>query len=539
MEKITADEAAHLLEDGDAILISGSGGGHAVPEALLAAVERRFLAEGKPLGLTSVSVVGVGDRADLGASHLAHEGLLKRAVTSALVDSPGLVRLAAADKIEAYTLPQGVLSQLMRDMAAGRPGLLTKTGLHTFVDPRQQGARQSPRTPPDFVEVVNLVGEEWLFFKPVPVSVAFLRGTTADEDGNVTMEEEAVLGEMLAMAQATRRAGGIVIVQVKRMARRGALPGKEVKIPGILVDFVVVDAEQRQTYATYYDPSYSGELRIPDGHIKSLPFGPRKVIVRRAAMELFPGAVCNLGAGVSTGLSTIAAEEGLLDAAILTNEQGLIGGAPIMGRDSGGGQNFAAMIEQPAQFDFYDGGGLDLAFLSCAEVDAEGNVNVSRFGDRIIGVGGFINISQNAKCVIFSGTLTAGDLDIAWEDGRTVIRKEGRHQKFVPQLEQICYSASMGRAWGQVALFVTERAVFRVGPRGLELIEIAPGLDPERDVISKMGFRPVVSNELKPMDPRIFRPDRMGLTTDIHAKPRSYRSNRVARWHEMRKRTAT
>ena len=539
MEEITADEAAHLLEDGDAILISGSGGGHAVPEALLAAVERRFLAEGKPLGLTSVSVVGVGDRADLGASHLAHEGLLKRAVTSALVDSPGLVRLAAADKIEAYTLPQGVLSQLMRDMAAGRPGLLTKTGLHTFVDPRQQGARQSPRTPPDFVEVVNLVGEEWLFFKPVPVSVAFLRGTTADEDGNVTMEEEAVLGEMLAMAQATRRAGGIVIVQVKRMARRGALPGKEVKIPGILVDFVVVDAEQRQTYATYYDPSYSGELRIPDGHIKSLPFGPRKVIVRRAAMELFPGAVCNLGAGVSTGLSTIAAEEGLLDAAILTNEQGLIGGAPIMGRDSGGGQNFAAMIEQPAQFDFYDGGGLDLAFLSFAEVDADGNVNVSRFGDRIIGVGGFINISQNAKCVIFSGTLTAGDLDIAWEDGRTVIRKEGRHQKFVPQLEQICYSASMGRAWGQVALFVTERAVFRVGPRGLELIEIAPGLDPERDVISKMGFRPVVSNELKPMDPRIFRPDRMGLTTDIHAKPRSYRSNRVARWHEMRKRTAT
>src|SRR5437667_208267 len=448
MEKITADEAARLIEDDDAILISGSGGGHAVPEALLAAVERRFLAERKPLGLTSVSVVGVGDRADLGASHLAHEGLLKRAITSALVDSPGLVRLAAADKIEAYTLPQGVLSQLMRDMAAGRPGLLTKTGLHTFVDPRQQGARQSPRTPPDFVEVVTLAGEEWLFFKPVPVNVAFLRGTTADEDGNVTMEEEAVLGEMLAMAQAAR------------------------------------------------------------------------------------------AAGVSTGLSTIAAEEGLLDAVHLTNEQGIIGGAPITGRDSGGGQNFAAMIEQPAQFDFYDGGGLDLAFLSFAEVDPQGNVNVSRFGDKIIGIGGFINISQNAKCVIFSGTLTAGDLDIAWEDGRTVIRKEGRHQKFVPQLEQICYRASMGRAWGQVALFVTERAVFRVGPRGLELIEIAPGLDPERDVISKMGFRPVVSNELKPMDPRIFRPDRMGLTTDLHAKPRSYRSNRVARWHEMRKRTA-
>ena len=534
MEKITADEAAQLINDDDAILISGSGGGHAVPEALLAAVERRFLAEGKPNRLTSISVVGVGDRATLGATHLAHEGLLKRAITSALVDSPGLVRLAAEDKIEAYTLPQGVLSQLMRDMAAGRPGLITKTGLNSFVDPRQQGARQSPRTPPDFVEVINLAGEEWLLFKPVPVTVAFLRGTTADEDGNVTMEEEAVLGEMLAMAQATRRAGGVVIVQVKRMAKRGTLHGKDVKIPGILVDFVVVDRDQRQTYATHYDPSYSGELRIPVDDIPALPFGPRKIIVRRAAMELFPGAICNLGAGVSTGLSTIAAEEGLIDVAILTNEQGIIGGAPITGRDSGGGQNFAAMIEQPSQFDFYDGGGLDLAFLSFAEVDAEGNVNVSRFGDKIIGVGGFINISQNAKCVIFSGTLTAGELDIEWVDGKTVIRKEGRHKKFVPRLEQVCYNAGMGRQRGQVTLFVTERAVFRVGPDGLELAEIAPGLDAEHDVIAHMGFRPTVARDIKVMDQRIFNPGLMGLAPDIHAKPRMYRSTRVSAWHENR-----
>jgi len=535
MEKISADDAARLVQDGDAILISGSGGGHSVPEALLAAVERRFHAEGAPRGLTSVSVVGVGDRAALGASHLAHEGLLRRAITSALVDSPGLVRLAAEDKIEAYTLPQGVLSQIMRDMAAGRPGLITKTGLHTFVDPRQQGARQSPRTPPDFVEVIELHGEEWLFFKPIPVSVAFLRGTTADEDGNVTMEQEAVFGEMLAMAQATRRAGGIVVVQVKRMARSGTLPGKDVKIPGILVDFVVVDPAQRQTYVTDYDPSYSGELRIPVDDIKPLPFGPRKVIVRRAAMELFPGAICNLGAGVSTGLSTIAAEEGLLDAVYLTNEQGLIGGAPITGRDSGGGQNFAAMIDQPAQFDFYDGGGLDVAFLSFAEVDPQGNVNVSRFGDKIIGVGGFINISQNARCVVFGGTLTAGELDIGWQDGRTIIRKEGRHRKFVPKLEQVCYSADMARARGQVALFVTERAVFRVGADGLELVEIAPGLDAERDIIANMGFRPKVAADLRPMDARIFAPGLMGLAADVNAKPRGYRSARVAAWHAARR----
>jgi propionate CoA-transferase len=538
MEKISADEAARLVQDGDAILISGSGGGHSVPEALLAAVERRFLQEGKPQGLTSVSVVGVGDRAALGASHLAHEGLLRRAITSALVDSPGLVTLAAQDKIEAYTLPQGVLSQLMRDMAGGRPGLLTKTGLHTFVDPRQQGARQSPRTPPDFVEVVQLAGEEWLFFKPVPVNVAFLRGTTADELGNVTMEQEAVYGEMLAMAQATRRAGGVVVVQVKRMARRGTLPAKQVKIPGILVDFVVVDPDQRQTYATDYDPSYAGELRIPTDHIKPLPFGPRKVIVRRAAMELFPGAICNLGAGVSTGLSTVAAEEGLLDAVVLTNEQGLIGGAPITGRDSGGAQNFDAMIEQPAQFDFYDGGGLDVAFLSFAEVDAQGNVNISRFGDKIIGVGGFINISQNARCVVFGGTLTAGDLDVAWEGGKTVIRKEGRHRKFVPKLEQICYSAEMARSRGQVALFVTERAVFRIGADGLELIEIAPGLDVERDVVAHMGFRPRIARDVKVMDARIFSPALMGLGAHVLGKPHRHRSARVAAWYETHRSAA-
>ena len=251
--------------------------------------------------------------------------------------------------------------------------------------------------------------------------------------------------------------GGIVVVQVKRVARRDSLPAKQVKIPGILVDFVVVDTEQRQTYATYYDPSYSGELRIPVGDIKPLPFGPRKVIVRRAAMELFPGAICNLGAGVSTGLSTIAAEEGLLDAVHLTNEQGIIGGAPISGPDSGGGQNFAAMIEQPAQFDFYDGGGLDLAFLSFAEVDGQGNVNVSRFGDRIIGVGGFINISQNAKCVIFGGTLTAGDLDVMWERGKTIIRKEGRHRKFVPKLEDL-ETAMLARTGGKVMQVLRDSA---------------------------------------------------------------------------------
>jgi propionate CoA-transferase len=530
MERITSDEAARLLKSGDSVLISGSGGGHSVPEELLAAVGRRFETEQQPTALTSISVVGIGDRAALGATHLAREGLLKRAITSALVDSPGLVTLAAEDRIEAYTLPQGVLSQLMRDMAAGRPGLITKTGLGTFVDPRQQGAKQSPRTHEDLVELMELDGEEWLRFKPFPIDVAFLRGTTADEDGNVTMEQEAVFGEMLAMAQATRRQGGLVIVQVKRIARRGTLPPKHVKIPGILVDFVVVEPEQRQTYATAYDPSYSGELRVPLDEIRPLPFGPRKVVVRRAAMELYPNAVCNLGAGISTGLSTVAAEEGVLDDAILTNEQGLIGGAPITGRDSGGAQNFAAMIEQPSQFDFYDGGGLDLAFLSFAEVDAQGNVNISRFGDKIIGVGGFINISRNARTVVFSGTLTAGGLDIGWENGKTQIRQEGRHRKFVNTLEQICYSAAGGRERNQKVLFVTERAVFRIGKQGLELTEYAPGIDLERDVFQHMDFRPPVAADAKEMDVRLFHPGLMNLREDVTRRGRQYRSARFAEW---------
>ena len=537
MEKISADEAARLVEPGDALLVSGSGGGHSVPEELLAAVERRFLAEGSPRDLTSISIVGVGDRATLGAGHLAHEGLLKRAITSALVDSPGLGVLAAADKIEAYTLPQGVLSQLMRDMAAGRPGLFSKAGLHTFIDPRQLGGRQSNSATEDLVEVVELHGEEWLFFKPLPIDVAFLRGTTADEDGNITMEQEAVLGEMLPMAQATRRAGGIVVVQVKRLARSGTLPPKQVKIPGILVDFVVHTPDQRQTYATDYDPSYAGELRVPLSEIVPVPFGPRKVMVRRAAMELFPNAICNLGAGVSTGLSAIAAEEGILDAVVLTNEQGVIGGAPLAGRDSGGGRNFAAMIEQPYQFDFYDGGGLDLAFLSFAEVDAEGNVNVSRFHDRIIGIGGFINISQNAKTVIFSGALTAGDLAISWPDGKTRVEREGRHKKFVRRLQQISYSAKIARERGQAALFVTERAVFRIAARGLELIEVAPGVDLERDVLAQMEFRPAVADGLRQMDARLFRPAPMDLRRDLSAKPSAYRTERIKAWHEARKST--
>ena len=527
---ITAEQFAGLVRTGDTLLIGGSGAGHSVPDTLIGAIGKRFKAEGEPRNLTTVHPVGLGDRAERGIGHLAQPGLLKRVVCGTLVDSPPVERMAAANEIEAYTLPQGCLSQLTREMAAGRPGLVTHVGLGTFVDPRLGGGRQSLKATDDLVELIKVDGQDYLFFKPFHVDIALIRGTTADEDGNITMEHEAVFGEMISMAQAARRAGGLVVAQVKRMALRGTLPPKQVKVPGMLVDLIVVDPGQTQTFFTVHDPAYAGEMKVPLTSIAALPFSVRKVVARRAALELFPGAICNLGSGISTGIASIAAEEKALDAVVLTNEQGLIGGAPATGNEPGAGRNYQAMVDQPYQFDFYDGGGLDLAFLSFAEVDAGCNVNVSRFGDRIVGPGGFINISQNAKTMIFSGTFTAGGLAIAWPGGATRIEKEGAEKKFVDVVEQITYSGALAAKNGQRALYVTERAVFTRNAAGrLELIEIAPGIDLDRDIVAQMRFKPDISPALKPMDARIFRPEPMGLADIIAANRRPIRSERLAR----------
>ncbi|MDE2334888.1 MAG: 3-oxoacid CoA-transferase [Rhodospirillales bacterium] len=526
MQVITADQASALVRSGDNILVSGSGGGHAVPEAILEALEQRFLQSGQPRDLCLIHVVGLGDRATKGAARFAHAGMLRRSITSALIDSPPLIDLALRDDMESYTLPQGVLSQIMREMAAGRPGLITRTGLHTFVDPRHGGGRQSPSAREDLVEVIDIGGEEWLRFKPFPLDVVFLRGTTADENGNITMEHEAVPCEMISCAQAARRQGAAVVVQVKRLARRATLSPRLVKIPGILVDYVVIDPAQQQTYHTDYNASYAGELRVPVDGLRRLPFDHRKIIARRAAMELIPGAVCNLGAGISTGISAIAAEEDILDLIVLTNEQGFIGGAPLTGPDSGASQNYDAVVDQPYQFDFYDGGGLDVAFLSAAEVDPAGNVNISRFGSKIVGIGGFINISQHARKVVFSGTFSAGGLQVACDNGGLRIITEGRHSKFVTHVEQVCYHASFAEQEGRTALFVTERGVFRSTGGRLELIEIAPGIDLQRDILDRMAFRPEVSARLQPMDARLFRPEPIGLRADLEKGQRYARTPR-------------
>jgi len=510
MRRVTAEQAASVLRDGDTLLIGGSGGGHAVPDALLEALGIRFRTQGSPRAITALHPVGLGDGGHRGTGHLAQKGLVKRSIAGSYVNSPPMGAMALRDEIEAWSLPQGALSQLMREMAAGRAGLLTKTGLHTFVDPRLQGGRQSASAKEDLVELVQFGGEEMLFFKPYHVDVAFLRGTTADEDGNVSMEQEAVTLEMLSEAQATKRCGGVVVVQVKRIARRGSLHPKMVKIPGILVDLVVVVPDQAQTFETPYSPAYSGELRVPLDNIPRLPLDARKIVARRGALELFPRAVCNLGSGIFTGIANVAAEEGCLDDICLTNEQGNIGGAPASGGEAGAAMNPDAQVDQPYQFDFYDGGGIDLAFLSFAEFDAVGNVNVSRFGDRLIGPGGFINISQNAQRVIFGGTLTAGG-----------------KPKAVAQVEQVTFSGRYAAQRGQPVLYVTECAVFQLGAQGPELIEIAPGLMPE-DVINRMGFRPAIAPQLREMDAKLFAEAPMGLAATLAARPGKATSPRLA-----------
>jgi propionate CoA-transferase len=513
---IEVRDAVGLVRDGSTVVIGGSGAGHALPQRFIDELASVYTEEGRPRDLTTVRVVGIGDFAERGFSQLGLPGLMRRTIGSNIGNEPRLGALVEANEIEAYSFPQGVLSQLMREIAAGRPGLITHVGLGTYVDPRQTGGKQNLRTTEDLVEVVTLRGREWLHFHAFPIDVAVIRGTTADEDGNLTMEGEAVQGEMLSMAMAARNSGGIVIAQVRQLATRGSLPLRDVKVPAALIDYVYVDPDQWQTYITHDSPYYAGALRRPVRPEPPLPLDVRKVIARRSLLEFSRGAICNLGFGISQLIGRVAWEEGITDQIVLTVEQGIFGGVPVAGNEGGAGFNYQAMIDQPYMFDFYDGGGLDVASLSFAEVDAEGNVNVHAFEGRVRGPGGFPNISARTRKVNFVGTLTAHGLRIEIEDGIR-IAQEGSLGKFVPRVREVSFNGRLARERGQEVRYITERGVFALAEDGLVLIEVAPGVDLERDILGQMGFRPRVADDLKTLDRRIYNEGPMGLAADFAA----------------------
>ncbi|RPH75512.1 acyl CoA:acetate/3-ketoacid CoA transferase [bacterium] len=517
---VSAEEAVRLIHDGDVVATDGFVG-NGFAEEVAIELEKYFLETGHPRGLTLIYAAGQGDGKERGLNHFAREGMVKRVIGGHWGLAPKLQKLAINNQIEAYNLPQGVVAHMFRDIAAHKPRTITRVGLGTFVDPRLDGGKVNACTTEEIVEVVQFDGKDYLAYKLPPINVAIIRGTTADINGNITMEKEALTLEVLSVAMAARNSGGYIIVQVERIADACTLNPRNVKIPAMLVDCVVVAKPENhmQTFGTQYNPAYSSEIRVPATSVAPMVLDERKIIARRAAFELCPNSIVNLGIGMPEGVSSVANEEGVLSFMTLTTEPGTIGGIPAGGLDFGASTNMECLLDQPYQFDFYDGGGLDLTVLGLAQADQYGNLNVSKFGPRLAGAGGFINISQNAKKVVFVGTFTAGASKLVIEDGTLKIEQDGNIIKFVEKVEHVTYSGKTAVMLSQPVLYVTERCVFVLTPDGMELTEVAPGVDIEKDILAKMAFKPIIKGKPALMDPRIFQADPMGLKDDLGKVP--------------------
>jgi len=516
---MTAAEVAATIKDGQTVASTGFVQS-SIPEALLTALENRFLETGSPKNLTAFYPGSQGDpgaqkagRPNRGGDHFAHPGMVKRAITGHYNTAPALGKCIMENKIEGYNFPQGTLSMLCRDIAAGKIGTITHVGLHTFVDPRNQGGKLNDITKEDLVEIVNIGGKELLWYKAFPIDVVFLRGSYADENGNVTVHKEIGPGEVTAIAQATKNSGGKVYVQVEKIVKAGTLDPRLVRIPGIYVDALVISEphEHEQSFGCPYDPSLSGDLKVPVNSLAPMPLDAKKVIGRRAAMELTEDTVVNLGIGAPEYVSAVANEEGIGSYMTLTVEAGPVGGVPQGGPRFGSSMNPEAILSHHEQFDFYDGGGVDFAFLGLAQADTDGNVNVSKFGPRLAGPGGFINITQNSKRVFYCGTFTASGLKTVVADGKLTITNEGSEKKFIKQVEHITFSGKYASAQGKPVMYITERAVFELRKDGVYLIEIAPGIDLQTQVLDLMEFAPKMDGQPKLMDERIFKDELMGL----------------------------
>lgn len=511
---LSAREAVNYIQDNDVVAISGAGGGIVDPYALINALHDRYVETNTPKNLTLWHSTGLGNRGEKGMSPLALDGLVKRAIGGHWGQSPELAKMASENKIEAYNFPQGIMAQLVRTAAAGQPGILSHVGLGTFIDPRVDGGKLNDITQEDLIKVMEIDGKEWLYYPVVPLDVCLIRATTADTEGYASMEDEITYIDVLQLAQAVHNNGGTVILQVKRVVKAGTLHPKSVKIPGFLVDAIVVEENQEQLY-NGSNRFFSGDYIADDSDVQILPLDQRKVVARRALMEVKPGYVGNVGVGIADGIGTVAREEGVQDYFTLTVETGPVGGATAQGIFFGATVNARAIMDMPAQFDFYDGGGLDVAFLSFAELDENGDVNVHHFNGNIMGTGGFVNIVAGSKKVVLCGTLRAGKLLTSVGEGKIKIEQEGKFEKLIKKVGSVTFSAKQAQKQGQEVIYITERAVFKLIDGKVVLTEIAPGVDLEKDIISQMGFKPEIANDLKQMDERIFKEEKMNIYTEF------------------------